>query len=580
MWGVQAQRAMTNNETNKTSPNTGGVTDHRAAMIGAPREDREAMEFDVLIVGGGPSGLAAAIRLKQLAAETDREINVCVLEKGSEIGAHILSGAVIEPRALSALIPDWQAKGAPLDTPVTDDAFYFLTHVNSLRLPGFLLPAAMHNKGNYIASLGNLCRWLGTQAEELGVEVYPGFAAAELLMAEDGRVMGVATGDMGIGKDGERTDAFEPGVELHAKFTLLAEGVRGSLSEAAIAHFNLREGKQPQTYGLGIKELWEVPADKARPGFAMHSFGWPMDSATYGGGFLYHLGENQVSIGLVVGLDYQNPHLSPFQEFQRYKTHPDIRAQLEGGKRIAYGARAINEGGYQSIPKLPFPGGALIGCTAGFVNVPKIKGSHTAMQSGILAAEAAAAALASDTDNLDAYQAAMDESWVSDELKAVRNCRPAFRWGLLGGVVMSGLELWLGGRTPWTLGHHADHAQLKPADQCKKPDYPAPDNELTFDRLSSVFLSSTNHEENQPAHLKLRDPSMPIAKNLPMYDEPAQRYCPAGVYEVVEDGPDGPRFQINAQNCVHCKTCDIKDPGQNIVWTVPQGGGGPNYPNM
>ncbi|MEM8915133.1 MAG: electron transfer flavoprotein-ubiquinone oxidoreductase, partial [Pseudomonadota bacterium] len=390
----------------------------------------------------------------------------------------------------------------------------------------------------------------------------------------------VATGDMGIDKDGEKTAAFEPGVELHAKFTLLAEGVRGSLSETAIRQFDLRAGKQPQTYGIGLKELWEVPAEKARTGFAMHSFGWPLDSATYGGGFLYHLGDNQVSIGMVVGLDYQNPHLSPFEEFQRYKTHPSIRAHLEGGKRIAYGARAINEGGYQSIPKLSFPGGALIGCTAGFVNVPKIKGSHTAMQSGILAAEAVTEALGADGPDLSGYQAAMEKSWVFDELKAVRNCRPAFRYGVIGGTLISGLELWLGGRTPWTLRHHADHDQLKLADKSPKIDYPAPDNVLTFDRLSSVFLSGTNHEENQPAHLKLRDASVPVAHNLPTFDEPAQRYCPAGVYEIITDAPEGPRFQINAQNCVHCKTCDIKDPTQNIVWTVPQGGGGPNYPNM
>lgn len=556
------------------------TTDPRKAMLGAPRDDREAMEFDILIVGGGPSGLAAAIRAKQIAAAGGREIGVCVLEKGSEIGAHILSGAVIEPRALDALLPDWRERGAPLDTPVTDEAFCFLSESGSVKLPGFLLPPVLHNKGNYIASLGNLCRFLAAQAEELGVEIYPGFAAAELLLDDAGRVIGVATGDMGIGKDGEKTAAFEPGVELHAKFTLLAEGVRGSLSETVIAHFDLRQGKQPQTYGLGIKELWEVPAEKARPGFAMHSFGWPLDRQTYGGGFLYHLGGNQISIGLVTGLDYQNPNLSPFHEFQRYKTHPAIKAHLEGGRRVSYGARAINEGGYQSIPKLPFPGGALIGCTAGFVNVPKIKGSHTAMQSGMLAAEAAMAALESGGNDLSGYQAAMEECWVFDELKAVRNCRPAFRHGLVAGTLLSGLELWLGGRTPWTLGHHADHAALRPAAECPPIAYAPPDNVLTFDRLSSVFLSNTNHEENQPAHLKLRDPGIPIAHNLPLYDEPAQRYCPAGVYEVVTEGGGEPRFVINAQNCVHCKTCDIKDPAQNIVWTVPQGGGGPNYPNM
>ena len=556
------------------------TTDPRKAMLGSPRDDRESMEFDILIVGGGPAGLAAAIRAKQCAAEAGREVSVCVLEKGSEIGAHILSGAVIEPRALTALLPNWRERGAPLDTPVEEEAFCFLGEKGSFRFPGFLLPPILHNKGNFIASLGNLCRYLATEAEELGVEIYPGFAAAELLLDDGGRVVGVATGDMGIGKDGERTDAFEPGVELRAAFTLLAEGVRGSLAQAAMGHFNLREGVQPQTYGLGIKELWEVPDDKARPGFIMHSFGWPLDRQTYGGGFLYHLTGNQVAVGFVTGLDYRNPYLSPFMEFQRYKTHPTIRAHLEGGRRVAYGARAINEGGYQSIPKLTFAGGALIGCTAGFVNVPKIKGSHTAMHSGMLAGEAAVEALGKGAGDLSGYQAAMDASWAVEELKAVRNCRPAFRYGLVAGTLLSGLELWLGGRTPWTLGHHADHEALKKAADCKPIDYPRPDNVVSFDGLSSVFLSNTNHEENQPAHLKLRDASVPIAHNLPNFDEPAQRYCPAGVYEVVADENGGQRFVINAQNCVHCKTCDIKDPQQNIVWTVPQGGGGPNYPNM
>jgi electron-transferring-flavoprotein dehydrogenase len=547
--------------------------------------ERESMEYDVVIVGAGPSGLSAAIRLKQLATEAGREVSVCVLEKGSEVGAHILSGAVLEPRALNELFPDWKERGAPLNTPVTQDEFHLFTAVSSFRIPGFALPKELHNDGNYIISLGNLCRWLARQAEDLGVEIYPGFAAAEVLYHEDGSVKGVATGDMGIGRDGEKTAAYTPGMELHAKYTLIAEGVRGSLAKQLMERFDLRRDCDPQTFGLGIKELWEIDPARHRQGLVLHGFGWPLDHRTYGGGFMYHLENNQVYIGYVVGLDYSNPYLSPFEEFNRFKTHPLIAPYFEGGRRISYGARAINEGGLQSVPKLTFPGGALIGCSAGFVNVPKIKGNHTAMKTGMLAAEAAFAALAEGRegrDELTAYAEAFRKSWVYEELRAVRNSRPAFRWGLLPGTLYSGLELWLRGRTPWTLRHrHADHETLRPAAEAKRIDYPKPDGVLTFDRLSSVFLSNTNHEENQPSHLKLKDPEIPIARNLPLYDEPAQRYCPAGVYEVVRDADGGnPRFVINAQNCVHCKTCDIKDPAQNIVWTVPEGGGGPNYPNM
>jgi electron-transferring-flavoprotein dehydrogenase len=541
------------------------------------------MEYDVVIIGAGPAGLSAAIRLKQLAAEKDHEVNVSVLEKGSEVGAHILSGAVFEPHALDELIPDWKEKNAPLNTAVRQDEFLFLTRARAFKLPNFLMPPQMHNKGNYIISLGNLCRWLATQAEELGVEIYPGFAAKEVLYHEDGRVKGVATGDMGIAKDGSQKANFEPGIELHATYTLFAEGARGSLSQHLMAEFNLCDGAAPQTYGIGIKELWQIDAAKHRPGLVQHSFGWPLDTKTYGGTFLYHLEEDLVAVGLVIALDYANPHLSPFDEFQRAKTHPAIAAHLSGGKRIAYGARAINEGGYQSIPKLTFPGGALIGCSAGFLNVPKIKGSHTAMKSGMLAAEAAFAGLRGAQDpprELAGYATAIRRSWVYKELKAVRNCRPAFRWGLLAGTLISGFELWSRGVLPWTLGHHQDHKSLKPAAQSRKIEYPKPDGELTFDKLSSVFISNTNHEEDQPAHLQLRDDQLPISHNLALYDAPEQRYCPAGVYEIVEDTDGAARLQINAQNCVHCKICDIKDPLQNIIWTVPEGGGGPNYPNM
>ena len=538
------------------------------------------MEYDVVIVGGGPSGLAAAIRLKQLGAEHDHDISVCIVEKGSEVGAHILSGAVLEPRSLSELIPDWKQQGAPLKTPVTSDRLLYLTKTGKVRLP---TPPQMNNHGNYIISLGNLCRWLGEQAEGLGVEIYPGFAAAEVLYSDDGAVRGVATGDMGIGKDGQPTDNYQPGVELLAKHTMFAEGCRGSLTKTLFERFGLRDGVDPQTFGIGIKELWQVEPANHKQGLVIHTVGWPLDSRTYGGSFLYHLEDNQVAVGFVVGLDYRNPHLSPYDEFQRFKTHPAIRPTLEGGRRVAYGARALNEGGYQSIPKLTFPGGMLIGDCAGFLNVPKIKGSHTAMKSGMTAAEAAFEALRSGKDGeLTDYPERLKQTWLWSELYRVRNIRPSFRWGLWGGFLYAGLDTYLlRGRAPWTLHHHNDHQSLKKADECPKIDYPKPDGKITFDKLSSVYLSGTNHEENQPAHLKLKDTSVPIEINLKDYDAPEQRFCPAGVYEIVrnDDGSD-PHLQINAQNCVHCKTCDIKDLTQNINWVVPEGGGGPNYPNM
>lgn len=539
--------------------------------------ERERMEYDVVVVGAGPAGLAAAIRLKQLAAAAGSELAVCVIEKGSEVGAHILSGAVFEPRALNELIPDWREKGAPLNTPATEDRFLFLTKTRALRLP---TPPQMHNHGNYIISLGNLCRWLATQAEELGVEIYAGFAAAEVLYDSDGRVRGVVTGDMGIGRDGEPTERYTPGVELIARETLFAEGCRGSLTKTLVERFHLRDGRDPQTYALGVKELWEVMPAQHQPGLVVHTVGWPMDAGTYGGSFLYHLEDRQVAVGFVVGLDYKNPFLSPFEEFQRFKTHPAIRPFFEGGRRIAYGARALNEGGLQSIPRLDFPGGALIGCAAGFVNVPKIKGNHTAMKSGMVAAEAVFARLGGDDGAR--VEDALRQSWVWDELYQVRNIRPSFRHGLVGGLVYSALDTYLlRGRAPWTLHHHPDYTQLVPADRAARIDYPRPDGKVSFDRLSSVFISNTNHEEDQPPHLKLRDPAKAIAINYRLYDSPEQRYCPAGVYEIVEDAGTGEkRLQINAQNCVHCKTCDIKDPEQNIDWVVPEGGGGPNYPNM
>ena len=538
------------------------------------------MEYDVVIVGAGPSGLAAAIRLMQLAQEKEREITVCVLEKGSEVGAHILSGAVMEPRAMNELFPDWKERGAPLNTPVNKDKFLLLTSQTSYRLP---TPPQMHNKGNYIISLGNVCRWLAGQAEELGVEIYPGFAAAEVLYHDDGSVAGVATGDMGIGKDGEPSDRFEPGMELHAKYTLFAEGCRGSLTKTLFERFKLREGVDPQTYGIGLKELWEVDPTKHQPGLVVHTVGWPMEGGTYGGSWMYHLEDNLVSVGFVVGLDYRNPYLRPFEEFQRFKTHPDIQPTFEGGRRLVYGSRALSEGGFQSIPKLTFPGGMLIGDTAGFLNVPKIKGSHTAMKSGMVAAEATFEALAAESGNeVAGYPERLKQSWLWDELYRVRNIRPSFRWGLVGGIAYSGLDTYvLRGKAPWTFHHHDDHKALKPAKDCYPIEYPKPDGVITFDKLSSVFLSNTNHEENQPVHLTLKDKTVPIEVNLAVYNAPEQRYCPAGVYEIVRDDDGGnPRLQINAQNCVHCKTCDIKDPTQNINWVVPEGGGGPNYPNM
>ncbi|MBO0332175.1 electron transfer flavoprotein-ubiquinone oxidoreductase [Sneathiella sp. CAU 1612] len=548
--------------------------------------ERESMEFDVVIVGGGPAGLSAAIKLRQLSVEAGIDISVCVLEKGSEIGAHILSGNVFETRALDELIPDWKEKGAPLNTPVKSEKFFFMTESSELRFPNFLLPKQLHNHGNYIISLGNLCRWLAEQAEALEVEVYPGFAAAEVLYHEDGSVKGVATGDMGVGRDGEKKGSYEPGMELHAKYTLFAEGVRGSLTKTLFDKFNLRENCDPQTFGIGIKELWELDPEQHKEGQIFHSFGWPLDRNTYGGSFVYHLENNQAYVGFVVALDYQNPYLSPYDEFQKFKTHPMMKEMLKGGKRISYGARAINEGGYQSVPELVFPGGALIGCTAGFLNVPKIKGSHTAMKSGMMAAEAIVAEMKLNADApakvLETYPVLYKDSWVHDELYRVRNSRPAFKWGLLAGTLYTGLDLkLLGGKTPWTFKHHDDHSALKKAKDCKKIEYPKYDGVYTFDKPSSVFLSNTNHEEDQPIHLTLKDDNVPVSVNYAEYAGPEQRFCPAGVYEfLTDDDGSNPRLQINAQNCVHCKTCDIKDPTQNINWVVPEGSGGPNYPNM
>jgi len=548
--------------------------------------DRESMQYDVVIVGAGPAGLTASIRLKQLAAAAGRDISVCILEKGSEVGAHILSGAVIDPKALDELIPHWKDKGSPLVVPVTENHHWLLTAKGKWVMPEFLMPPFMHNKGTYTASLGNFCRWLAAQAEELGVEIFPGFPASEILFNDDGSVKGVATGDMGVARDGTHRPDYQSGMELHARYTFFAEGARGHLTKRLTELFKLRDKSGPQVFGLGVKELWDVPADKHKPGRVIHSQGWPLDDA-WGGGFLYHQDNGQVALGFVVALDYSNPYLSPFEEFQRWKTHPAIRAEIEGGKRVSYGARAINEGGYQAIPELVFPGGALIGCSAGFVNVPRIKGTHTAMKSAMLAAEAAFEAIAADRsgDALTAYPEALHKSWIVKELKLVRNAQPAVaRWGGTLGTLYAGLDMWLGQlglSLPWTLQHHADNTTLQRKQNAAPITYPKPDGVLTFDRLSSVFISNTNHEENQPVHLTLKDATVPTEVNLALYAGPEQRYCPAGVYEFVDDGGEGEkRLQINAQNCVHCKTCDIKDPTQNINWVTPEGGGGPNYPNM
>ena len=549
--------------------------------------ERESMPYDVVIVGAGPAGLSAAIRLKQLAAEKDSELSVCVLEKGSEVGAHILSGAVVDPKGLDELIPDWRDKGCPLaEVPVTDNQHWVLSKTGKFGLPHFLTPPFMHNKGTYTGSLGSLCRWLAGQAEELGVEIFPGFAAAEILFNDDGSVKGVATGDMGVARDGTHKPDYTPGLELHARYTLLGEGVRGHLSKELIRIFDLARDAQPQVYGLGIKELWDIKPENHVPGRVIHTQGWPLSEGANGGGFFYHQANGQVAIGFVTWLNYTNPYLSPFQEMQRWKTHPAIAAMLEGGKRVSYGARAISDGGLQSIPKLVFPGGALIGDSAGFLNVPRIKGSHTAIKSGLMAAEAAFEAIQAgrSSDELTAYPAAFEKSWVKKELSIVRNVVPLVKnFGDFIGSGLAGITMWLeylGLKMPFTLKHHPDHESLRRKDQVAKIDYPKPDGVLTFDRLSSVFLSNTNHEEDQPVHLTLKDPNVPVAYDLPIYDEPAQRYCPAGVYEIVGEDIGEPKFVINAQNCVLCKTCDIKDPTQNINWVVPEGGGGPNYPNM
>jgi len=547
---------------------------------------REAMPYDLVIVGGGPAGLSAAIRAKQAAEAKGLELSVCVLEKGSEIGAHILSGAVFDPKALDELLPDWRERDCPMgEVPVTENHHWILSKGKAHEFPHLLMPTFMNNKGTYTGSLGNFCRWLAGQAEALGVEIFPGFAAAEVLFHADGSVKGVATGDMGVARDGSHKDSYQPGLELHAKYTFFAEGVRGHLSKQLIERFDLRRDSQPQTYGIGIKELWDVQPENHVAGRVIHTQGWPLSDA-WGGGFIYHQANNQVALGFVVALSYKNPHLSPFDEMQRWKTHPAIKAILKGGRRVSYGARAINEGGWQAVPKLVFPGGALIGCSAGFVNVPRIKGSHTAMKTGMMAAEAAVDAIASQRqgDELEAYPAAYRASWVEKELKTVRNTEPfVAKLGNVVGTLLAGTTMWLehfGLSMPFTLSHKPDYSTLWRKEHCFPIDYPKPDGVYSFDKLSSVFLSNTNHEEDQPVHLTLKDASVPVAINLPLYDEPAQRYCPAGVYEIVGQDVGEPRLQINAQNCVHCKTCDIKDPTQNINWVVPEGGGGPNYPNM
>ncbi len=550
----------------------------------APNAPRESMQYDVVIVGGGPAGLSAAIRLKQLSEQNGHAVSVCVLEKGSEIGAHIVSGAVMDPKAINELIPNWQALGAPLTTQVTEDRFLFLSEHKAIKVPNLLLPDCFRNHGNYIVSLANVTRWLGQQAESLGIDIFPGFAAAELLHHPDGAIKGVATGDMGIDHAGQKTDVYQPGMELHAKYTLFAEGTRGHLGKQLIKQFHLDRHKAPQTYALGIKEIWEIPAAQHQPGLVIHTAGWPLDSASYGGSFLYHLDNNLVAVGYVVGLSYTNPYMSPYEEFQRYKTHPAIRPVFENGKRISYGARAITAGGLQSLPELVFPGGALIGCEAGFLNASRIKGSHAAIKSGMLAAEAAFDAIqaGSSSDTLVSYPEAFRQSWLHEELFKARNFKPAMSKGLYKGALLVGLDqLVFGGKAPWTLRHqHADHTCLKPASECTPIHYPKPDGKLTFDRLSSVFISNTNHAEDQPVHLTLNDISVPVDLNLSLYAGPETRYCPAGVYEFVVSQAGQNLLQINAQNCVHCKTCDIKDPTQNINWVTPEGGGGPNYTNM